>query len=822
MHFVRFLIPPSLCLTLWCQSPVQVGLALPPVLDLSQAEARGLVPQDPRDPAQVEAARRQWGPLVEPFSAKPALRVRLPRDEHRLPLLLAASQALKAANPEQRLYLAFDPEAPALWNDAAWGALQGGMLTPEDLGADASRWRDLLVRAQEQMPGRPWTLFLPSDPGPRASMLLGDGARLVVPPGGSGAQLAALIPEGFTDVEGGTGDLTLHARNTGQTRRWRFVAGVWTPAELPRDRHEVAVTAKDLYDVQALLAKMRASHLRDHSALHSVEARLESEAHIQSDRGLGGDLGFTFRSFKLIDDREELLQKQVRFNGVKANIIGEVQLPIIESRTSLAVPVALGLAENYRYADGGPAGAGRRVIKFSPVDSDPLFYTGELTVDEATGRVLAERSSRSGLPGIVKSEQRVITYGEPAPGFWCEVKVDSQERWVLSDSVHQVHRVFAYSDFLINDPNFPIHRDQARASAETMLKQTVDGVRYFTRQQDGTRKVEEKQKQSSQGLGFGLYMDPNMKIPALPFAGLAYMDFNALDKGIQVTALVAAVFNMVSVTVPNVLGTGVDASVRASAMLLPSAQRVTRNGKLQDREAVDHSGGDSRLVLGRDLGLGFRLEAAGDLSFDHYRHTEDKDHATPGFEIPESGWRRGWEGILEWQNQGFQLKTFYGKEKRAESRYGTADAPQTTPDAGHASYWGGTVGLDHQLESRWQLHGELGQVAGKGFDRFLELSAESHAVGMKVLPVADRVDFAQAAFSLPPTPMLRLSLALNYARMRAVDDQKNYGFTGLTIAGNLPGFWWFTTVQANLNIGLLSDISGSRGVTGVLIFTRLF
>ena len=59
-------------------------------------------------------------------------------------------------------------------------------------------------------------------------------------------------------------------------------------------------------------------------------------------------------------------------------------------------------------------------------------------------------------------------------------------------------------------------------------------------------------------------------------------------------------------------------------------------------------------------------------------------------------------------------------------------------------------------------------------------------------------------------------------RLRAVDDQKNYGFTGLTIAGNLPGFWWFTTVQANLNIGLLSDISGSRGVTGVLIFTRLF
>jgi hypothetical protein len=822
MRFFRSWMVFALCLPLWCQVPVQVALPLPPVLDLSQAQTQALVPQDPRDPAQLEAARIAWQPIIESHVSSSALRLRLPRDERRLPILLGASQALKARNPELRLYLAFDLQAPALWSESAWGALQGGILAPEDLGSDPGRWRDQLLKAQEQMAGRPWTLWLPADPGPRASTLLGDGAKLVVPVLGSGAQLAALIPAGFTDVEGGTGDLTLHNRATGQTRRWRFQGSSWVETELPRDRHEVAVTAKDLYDVQALLARMRAVQLRDRSAIRTLESRMESELHIQSERGLGGVLGFTFRSFRQIDEQEELLQKQVRFNGVKANLHGEIQLPIIESRSSLAVPVALGLTENYRYSDEGAEGVGRRRIRFTPVDSDSLYYEGVLLVDETTGRVLEERSSRSGLPGIVKSERRVITYGEPIPGFWWAMKVDTQERWVLPGGVSQVRRIFTYSEFEINGQGFEAHRQEARGSSDTMLKQTVDGLRYFTRQGDGTRKLEEKSKMSGQGLGGGLYLDPNMTPPALPIAGLAYMNFNALGKGIQVSALVAAVFNMASLTVPNIKGSGVDASARASVMLYPTAQRVVRRGVLVEGEAVDRSGGTVRITLGRDLGLGFRLEGSGDFIYDHFRHTQDEDHETPGFEIPESGWQRGWEGSLGWQFRGFQLRGFYGKSTRPESIYGTSQDPQVTPDGGHSSSWGGVASMDYRLENRWQIHGELGHEAGKGFDRFRELSDDSNSVGVKALPVSDRLDFAQVSVALPPVPSLRLSLALNHARLRAVDDLKTYRFTGLTLSGDLPGFWWFTTVRADLRVGLQSDIPGTRGVSGFLMFTRMF
>ena len=144
---------------------------------------------------------------------------------------------------------------------------------------------------------------------------------------------------------------------------------------------------------------MRARQLRDRSALESVESTMDVDLHVQSERGQGTDLGFTFRSFDRLGEPEEELQEQVRFNGVNANIKGEVQLPIVESRTSLAAPVALGLTERYRYLDGGPAAPGQRWIRVEPVSADALLFQGQLKVDDATGRILEERSARSGLPG---------------------------------------------------------------------------------------------------------------------------------------------------------------------------------------------------------------------------------------------------------------------------------------------------------------------------------------------------------------------------------------------------------------------------------------
>ena len=67
-------------------------------------------------------------------------------------------------------------------------------------------------------------------------------------------------------------------------------------------------------------------------------------------------------------------------------------------------------------------------MRFESVDADPLMYEGDLEVEEATGRILVERRERANLPGTVKSEREILTYGEAAPGLWRPVSVQTFER----------------------------------------------------------------------------------------------------------------------------------------------------------------------------------------------------------------------------------------------------------------------------------------------------------------------------------------------------------------------------------------------------------
>ena len=824
-----FVLLPVLSVLLAAQAPqpapLGVGVPLPVELDLSLVEAAGLIPGDNRDAAQVEAARQRWAPLIAGLRAAPAVRLRLPLGAARVGLLLAASQALKAQSPEQRLYLAFDPKALPILDETAWGAVDGGALVPADLAPDPATWRTQLAQAQDTFPGRPWTLWLPSDPGPLASTLMGDGGRLVVPPGGPAAQLASLIPPGFVEVEGGSGDLTLRHRS-GASRRWTFTAGAWTAAPLPEARNEVAVTAADTYDVGALLAKVRAAQLRARAGVQTLQAKADLDLHIQGQRGQGGDLGFTFGYFEKAGEWPELLQKEVRLNGVKAKLDGEVQLPLIESRQSVSLPVALGMTERYRYRDGGAAGSGRRLLRFEPVSPDPLAYTGELEVEEATGKILEERRERTDMPGTVKSEREILTYGAVAPGVWRPVAVRTFERWVSADGVVQVQRRFTYRDFNLNGTAFEPDREAARGSRSTMLKVTPEGARYFTRQGDGTRKIEEKPKSSGRALAGVVLVDPGLTPPVLPLGGLLYFDYNAFGKGVQVNALTAILFNTASVAIPRGLGS-FDVSANATALLLKGTERPVLNGKLADKDGVGRRFGMVGLELGRDLGAGFRLEGRGDFEYDDYSEGDTK-YRTPGYALPPSGLTR--VGTLQgsWLFRGFQVRAFHGWGRRPEGTYGTVGNPQVVPEAGDFRRWGGSLGLDRELQPGFWFHGEAGWAGGRAFDRFKALDVGGMGGAVRIAGIrahaisADQVTYAKTGLAIPTGPTLRLSLSLEHARARSLDDQKTYGVTGVGITGDLPGFWWFTSVRVDLGVGVQSDIAGVKAVNGYVALLRVF
>jgi len=803
---------------------LRVGTELPGILDMRDASAGEWVPGDTRDPAQVQAKVEAWSRKVAPLRGRACVRILLPEGPGRIPLLLAASQALRAQEPAVTLYLAFQAGAEPIWDEAAWGAVQGGALLPQDLGPEPAAWRDLLVKAQALLPGRPWTLWLPSDPGARLGQLLGDGGRVVVPVQGPSATLAEGGDAGFTEVEGGLGSLLLRNPRTGEARSWTFAAGGWTrtPAQ---ERHEVQVTAQEAYDVGALLARARARRLRESLALRTQEAELIVNLHVQGGQGPGSDLGFRFRCFQAAGGPEETLQKEVLFNGVKANLTPGLQLPIVESRTSMATPASLTLTERYRYLDGGPQGPGRRLIRFAPVDGDVLLYAGELTVEESSGRILEERSSRSGLPGLVKSETRTLTYGEVAPGAWRLVMAKTFERWVLGAGVTQVQRTLVYEHFLINDPAFGAHRDAAVASDGTMLRATPEGLRYYNKQKDGTRVTEERARSSSRGIGGLLVIDPTLPLPVVPLGGLYLSDFNAFNKGIQYTFLTAVLYNAGSLTIPEV-GMGFTLDGSGSLVALPDTERPVQNGQLVNGLAVGRRSGDLNLGLGHDLGGDFHFQGRGEFRYDLFSHPWKDQDWTPGFVLPPSGWNKQLTGELSWLHRGFQLVAYCGEGWRPGGPFGLPGALQAVQP--HFTRWGGHTGYDFEVGAGTWLHGEAGYDGGARFDRFDALAVGGTGGNVRVAGIrnnaiaADHLEYVKAAVVVPTGPHLRLTFGLDQGWVRSLDNEKTYAITGLGVAGDLPGFWWFTTVRVDLGVGLLSSLPGVRSFNGFVAFLRVF
>ena len=359
-----------------------------------------------------------------------------------------------------------------------------------------------------------------------------------------------------------------------------------------------------------------------------------------------------------------------------------------------------------------------------------------------------------------------------------------------------------------------------------MLKVTPEGARYFTRQGDGSRKIEENPKSNGRALAAVVLVDPGMSPSVLPLGGLAYFDYNAFGKGVQLNALTAGVFNTASVAIPRGLGS-FDVSANATTLFLKGTERPVVNGGLSDRDGVGRRFGMMGMELGHDLGLGFRLEGRGDFEYDDFSEGETK-YRTPGYVLPPSGLTR--VGTLQgsWLFRGFQVRGFHGWGKRPEGTYGTAANPHTVPEDGAFKRYGGSLGLDREAKPGLWVHGEAGWVGGRAFDRFNALDVGGGGSVVRIAGIrsnaiaADQVAYAKGSLAIPTGPSLRLTVSLEHARARSLDDGKTYGVSGLGLTGDLPGFWWFTSVRVDLGVGLQSDIAGVKTVNGYVALLRVF
>jgi hypothetical protein len=321
--------------------------------------------------------------------------------------------------------------------------------------------------------------------------------------------------------------------------------------------------------------------------------------------------------------------------------------------------------------------------------------------------------------------------------------------------------------------------------------------------------------------------DPALPFPVIPAAALALFDYDAFGKGIQYNAMIAGLFNMGTLNVPRLPG-GFDLGVSARGGILAFTDRPTKDGKLLEKDGVARQSGQVSVSVGRDLGLGFRARLQGLGTYNHYSDAKEEKYRTPGYVIPPSGMTLGLSSELTWMHSGFQLRGNYGEGKRPDGFFGPPDDVRPIAGGGKYKVWGATAAYDLRLKSFAWINGQVGVDGGSGFDRFHSLNLGGMAGGGRVAGIrsnavaTDRVQYASIGYILPASPMFRISLSIDHARAHSMDDQKTYGFTGLGLAGDIPGFGWFTAIRADIGIGLHSDLPGIKGINGFIALLRVF
>jgi hypothetical protein len=252
------------------------------------------------------------------------------------------------------------------------------------------------------------------------------------------------------------------------------------------------------------------------------------------------------------------------------------------------------------------------------------------------------------------------------------------------------------------------------------------------------------------------------------------------------------------------------------------------NGELLGKDGVGRQSGQARATIGRDLGLGFRMRLQSTGIYNRYSEAREAKYRTPGYVIPPSGFTLGIAGELIWMHRGFQLRGNYGSGSRPDGLFGPPDNIQPIDGGGKFTRWGFSAAYDYRLSSKAWMHSEIGMDGGTGFDRFQSLAGGGMGGRMSVSGIrsnavtADKIQYASAGYVLPASQMFRLSCSIEHARAHSLDDQKTYGFTGISIAGDIPGFWWFTAIRADIGIGIQSDVPGVKGVNGFIALLRVF
>jgi hypothetical protein len=491
--------------------------------------------------------------------------------------------------------------------------------------------------------------------------------------------------------------------------------------------------------------------------------------------------------------------------------------PLLQPEKVLSLPLALRLNRDYVYRLEGTDRVGDRpcyVVRFDPIDEKQSLYRGRVWIDTERYVRLKVQSVQTSLSPPVVSNEEVQTFtavGQVGDRpVYLFSRMVSQQIVAIAGRNLLVTRNVDFTAFRVNEPGFAEERQRARQTDDIMYRDTDKGLRHLVKQ-GNERVVSNTVKNTGKALALGTIVDPSYDYP-LPLLGIDYVNFNLLNRGLQLGFIFSGVLAAGNLQKAKIGGSKFDASLDFYGIAVNSNDLVYDEDGERSGERLLTRNVSTGVNLGYQATDYQKVTLGSHAQYDHY--SAETDYTSPDFVVPADTVTVNGGFNYEYRRGGYSLLGSWAYFWRADwEPWGNVD----DYDPATRTYTKYDVGLSKDFHFKpihtIRLNGNY--YGGQRLDRFsMYRFGLFDPTRMRGIPAAgvrfSEVGMVRASYSFNLLNRYRLALYADHAWGRTPEEREWVPTTGVGVEANFPGPKT-TMLKVGVGKGFLPDIYKGSG-----------
>lgn len=468
--------------------------------------------------------------------------------------------------------------------------------------------------------------------------------------------------------------------------------------------------------------------------------------------------------------------------------------PLLQPEKVLSLPLALRLNRDYVYHLVGQDRLDDRpcyVVAFDPIDETQPLYRGRVWIDAERWVRLKVQAVQTGLDAPVVSNEEVQIYepvasvgGRPVYLF---SRLTSRQIMLIAGRNLLVEKQVTFSEFRVNADTFEQERQQARRSDSLMYRDTDTGLRYLVKRGD-ERVVSDTTTTSGRALAAGVTIDPSYEYP-LPLFGIDYVNFNFLNRNLQLGVLFSGVLAAGNLQKARIGGTNFDVSVDFYGIAVKSHDQVYDERGERTGERLESRPVSTGVNLGYQLTDFQKITLSSHIQYDAFFASTGATDA--GFVVPVSTTTVNGGINYEYRRGGYTVLAGYAYHERARWKPWGYDADASPAARSYTKY---NIGLskDFYFGTFNKIHLNAAYYGGRRHDRFsmyrFGLFDETRMRGIPSAGVRfSELWMARVSYSFNLFDLYRLALYTDHAWGRTPAAREWQPTTGIGFEANFRG-----------------------------------